>query len=193
MKILISFFLLLLLSIASISHAQTMVKVPHSRSILIDGKCKAEEWGDAAEVTAPKDYRLYFKKTDDYVFICVKPPQERSFSVDLYLSPADGKMFTLHVSAKLGERVLEGDKWKEWTVDWNWWEVDDWWANVLRASDFEKRVFLPHQAIEFQIRRKRFGGERWRVMLDVSGGSLIFPANASNIRRDTWLELDLSK
>jgi hypothetical protein len=191
MKIRTSFCFLLLLSLASSLHAQNAVKVPGGVPVLPDGKCKAEEWNDAAEVVISNDYRLYLKKTDHYVFLCIKPSQERLFSVDLYLSPADGKMYTLHVSAKLGERMLEGDKWKEWTVDWNWWDVDGWWANALRPSDFEKRVFLPHQAIEFQISRKRFGGEKWRVMLE--RGSLVFPSGANNLKRETWLEVDLGK
>ncbi|MGH9754920.1 MAG: hypothetical protein ACREA2_19250 [Blastocatellia bacterium] len=191
MSMRISFFLLFLFSIASSAHAQNAIKVSQGKPMLVDGKCRAEEWKDATEQTISNNYKLYFKRTEDYVFVCVKPPHETTFSVDLYLSPVKSELYTLHVSAKLGERALEGDKWKEWTVDWNWWDVNDWWANTLRPVDFEKRTFLPHQAIEFQIGRKRFGGNRWRIMFRILGGSLVYPINADNLNRETWLELDL--
>ncbi len=194
MKTRFLFCLSLLLLSAFSASGQHVVNVPNGRPVLVDGKCEAEEWNDAAELSTSKDYKLLFKKTTDYVFICVAPVKEGNFIVDLYLSAAGGKLHTLHVSAKLGERVLEGAQWKEWTVDWNWWEVRDWWANTLRLVSFENRSILPSKAIEFQIGRKRFGGKHWRVMFDfISGGSIIFPTDASNLKSQTWLDLDLSR
>ncbi len=194
MKRRILFLIGLVFFITSIASAQDVIKVPSGKPVLIDGKCKTEEWKDAAELSMSKDYRLFLKKTDDYVFVCVAPLTESNLMVDLYLSAADKKLYTLHASAKLGERVLEGDKWKEWTNDWDWWNVDGWWANTLKPDSFEKRSFLPSQAIEFQISRKRFGGKSWRVMFDIiSSGSLIFPSNANNLMSDAWLELNLNR
>src|SRR5262245_29207791 len=128
----ISFFLSLLFCIVSSARAENVIKVPQGKPVLVDGKCRAEEWKDATELTISDNYKLYFKGTDDYVFVCVKPQRETIFNVDLYLSPVKKEFYTLHVSAKLGERTLEGGQWKEWTVDWNWWDVNDWWANTLR-------------------------------------------------------------
>ncbi len=190
-RILLLFLLQFLIAISAL--AQETVKVPDGKSFLIDGKCKTEEWKDAAELTMPADYKLTFKKTNDYVFICVASSQASNFMVDLYLSAADGKLYTLHASAKLGERMLEGNKWKEWTTDWNWWDIDNWWANTLRPDSFEKRTFLPHKAIEFQISRQRFGGKQWRVMFDIiSNGSLLFPSSADKLKKDMWLKLNLN-
>lgn len=192
MKTRILFFLLLQSFIVLSVSAQGVVKVPDGQPVLIDGKCKSEEWKDATELIMPKDYKLFFKKTNDYVFICVASPQESNFMVDLYLSAADAKLYTLHASAKLGERMLEGDKWKEWTDDGNWWDVDGWWANALRPVSFQKQTFLPNKAIEYQISRKRFTGQQWRVMFDInSGDSLIFPNNANSMKGETWLKLNL--
>jgi hypothetical protein len=178
----------------SIAFAQDVIKVPSGKPVLIDGKCSLEEWKDAAQLSMPKDYRLFLKRTDDYVFVCITPPKESNLMADLYLLAADKKPYTLHASAKLGERILEGSKWKEWSNDWDWWNVDGWWANTLKPDSFEKRSFLPGKAIEFQISRKRFTGKSWRVMVDViSNGSLIFPNNANNLKSDTWLELNLNR
>jgi uncharacterized protein (TIGR02246 family) len=187
----ISFVLPLLFFIASGAPAQNTIKIPQGKPALVDGKCGAEEWKDAAELIISDNYKLYFKRTDDYVFVCVKPARETRFIVDLYLSPVKGELYTLHASAKLGERAMEGGKWKEWTDDWNWWDVNGWWANTLRPLDFEKKTFLPSRAIEFQIGRERFGGNRWRMMFQISDGSLVYPMNADNLNRETWLELDL--
>jgi hypothetical protein len=194
MKIRILFFLWLqTLAPISIS-AQGVINVPDGKPVMIDGKCRAEEWQDATHLTASKDYKLSFKKTKDYVFICIATPQERTFVVDLYLSAADKKLYTLHASAKLGERMLHGEKWKEWTVDWNWWDVDDWWASTSRPVSFQQQTFLPKEAIEFQISRKRFTGKQWRVMFDImSNSSLLSPENANNLKSDTWLEVNLGR
>ena len=194
MKRRILFLIWLVFFNTSITSAQDAIKVPSGKPVLIDGKCKKEEWKGAARLPMSKDYRLFLKKTDDYVFVCVAPPTGSNLMADLYLSAADKKLYTLHASAKLGERALESDKWKEWTNDWDWWNVDGWWANTLKPDSFEKRSFLPSQAIEFQISRRRFAGKRWRVMVDIiSNGPLIFPSNANNLKSDTWLELNLNR
>lgn len=183
----------LLLVILAISVA-AQTKVPNGKTIMLDGKCTTEEWIAAADVVIPNGFRLSFKKLDNYVFVCVKPPRESRFIVDLYLSGADKKLYTLHASAKLGERVLEGGKWKDWTADWPWWVIDGWWANVSRPADFSKTQFLPREGLEFQIDRRRFSGNRWRMMFDIGGEPpVIFPANADNLKSDTWLELDLGR
>jgi hypothetical protein len=194
MKRQILFLIWLVFFNTSITSAQDAIKVPSGKSVLIDGKCREEEWKDAAQLSMSKDYRLFLKKTDDYVFVCVAPPAKSNLMADLYLSAADKKLYTLHASAKLGERALEGDKWKEWTNDWDWWNVDGWWANTLKPDSFEKRSFLQSEAIEFQISRRRFAGKSWRVMVDIiSGGPLIFPSNANNLKSNTWLELNLNR
>lgn len=193
MKKIILFLICSCFFITSTASAQDVIRVPSGKSVLIDGKCETTEWKDAVKLLMPKAYKLFFKKTNEYVFICVAPPTESDLMADLYLSAADGKLYTLHVSAKLGERVLEGDNRKEWRGDWDWWNVDGWWANTLKPDSFEKRSFLPSKAIEFQISRRRFGGKSWRVMFDIiSNGSLLFPAHADNIKSNTWFKLDLN-
>ncbi len=116
-------------------------------------------------------------------------------SLSIFICRALIRSFTrFSASAKLGERVLEGGKWKDWTADWPWWEIDGWWANVSRPTDFSKTQFLPREGLEFQIDRRRFTGNRWRMMFDIGGEPpVIFPANADNLKTDTWLQLDLGR
>ncbi len=62
-RILLLFLLQFLIAISAL--AQETVKVHDGKSFLIDGKCKTEEWKDAAELTMPADYKLTFKKTNN--------------------------------------------------------------------------------------------------------------------------------
>lgn len=187
--------LLIVISLFSVFTTNTLanesLRVPNGRHIMPDGKCQQEEWRDASEKIVNDKYKLLFKKSADYVYVCVKPSKEGQFWVDLYIAPEDKKFYTLHASAKLGERVLEGEKWKEWTTDWAWWDISDWWANVLRMTN--KREYLPHHAIEFQIGRNRFIGKEWRAMFEIEGTSNVYPEKANNLKTDTWVKLDLSR
>lgn len=178
-------------SFAVSAFAAESVRVPDGKHVMPDGKCETYEWRDAFEKTVNDKYKLLFKKSADYVYICIKPTKEATFWVDLYVAPADKKLYTLHASAKLGERVLEGDKWKEFTTDWAWWNINGWWANSLRMTN--GREYLPHQAIEFQIGRARFAGREWYVMLEIEGRANVFPANADNLKTETWMKFDLNK
>lgn len=186
-------FLFLFLSCVELQvFAQNTIKVPNGKHILIDGKCDAEEWNDAVKLNASDNYHLSFKKNADYVYICIDSAKETNLMIDLYLAATNKKLYTLHASAKLGERVLEGDRWKEFTTDWNWWEIKGWTANTLRVKSFEKPTFLPGKAIEFQISHKHFGRKNWRVMFDfIADDSGTFPKNADNLKSETWLNLNL--
>ena len=174
-----------------VSSRREKIKVPNGKHILPDGKCETDEWKDAVEKTVNDKYKLLFKKSDEYVYVCIKPTKEAQFWVDLYIAPEDKKLYTLHVSAKPGERVLEGDSWKEWTTDWAWWDINGWWANALRMTN--QRSYLPHEAIEFQIGRKRFAGRELSVMFEIEGRANLFPEKADNLKIETWMKFDLGK
>ena len=53
----ISFILPLLFFIASSASAQNAIKVPQGKPSLVDGKCRAEEWKDAAELIISDNYK----------------------------------------------------------------------------------------------------------------------------------------
>ena len=186
--------LILLLNASGQVLAQNAVKVTNGKHIMIDGKCEPNEWADAAALPASENYRLLFKKSADYVYICVASAKAANLMIDLFFSPTETKFYTLHASAKLGERVLQNGKWPQFTTDWDWWKIEGWTANTLRVKSFNGPPFLPGNAIEFQINRQHFEGKEWRVMFEfIADGSWTFPKNADNLKRDTWIKLDLSQ
>lgn len=173
--------------------AETAIKVPKGKHVMIDGQCTADEWLDAAKTNVSQQYQFYVKKNADFVYICISSAKETNLMIDLYFSPVKEKLYTFHASAKLGERILDGNKWRDFTTDWRWWQIDGWTANTLRLKSFKEATFLPGTAIEFQIDRKRFTGRDWRIMLDFIAEEepFIFPIDADKLKSDKWLRLKL--
>lgn len=188
MKRPITIFALLAIGLCGISQAQEKVRVPRGNGILIDGKFSPGEWQGSAEMALSDSVRLYVKASRHYVYIAVKPLQAARFGIDLYLSDAGRELHNLHVSAKLGERLLKANEYP----DWQWWNNREWTANVSRVVSFEERTFLPDEVKELQISRQRFKGKQWLTMLEIhtGEGSKGFPAKATNKKTDNWLLLE---
>lgn len=169
------------------------LKVPKGRAIMVDGKCERGEWSDAASVKTSRKYQLFFKQNKDFIFVCVASDKPENLMIDFYIAAENKKPYTLHASAKLGERVLSSDKWQDFTGDWNWWQIDGWTANTLRVDSFEKRTFLPSEAIEFQIDRRVFGGKTLSVMFNFLTDGSVFPLSADNLNITSWQKLKLDR
>ena len=184
-------FILLILIVSNVTYSKSHFKMPKGKHVLLDGNCLDEEWKDSKQIEIGKNYKFKFKKTKNFAYFCIKPPKAQLFSAELYLSPKEKKAYTFHVSAKLGERELVGDNWNNFTQESNWWETNGWTANALRPKDFKKPKFLPSKAIEFQISRSHFKSKTWRIMLTLSGGSIIFPKDSNNLKFNTWAEFRL--
>jgi hypothetical protein len=169
------------------------LKVPAGRHIMVDGNCEAAEWIDAAALKASDNFTLRFKKTADFVFVCVDAGKESNLMIDLYFSPSKEKLYTFHASAKLGERTLKDGKWEPFTADWNWWKIKGWTANTLRVKGIEGPTFESGKAIELQIDRNHFGGRDWLALFDFISEPqpFIFPRNSDKLKSETWLELQL--
>ncbi len=172
------------------------ILVPHAASaVMIDGVLSKEEWQDAKRVEVPDVATLYFQQSDEFVYIAVEYTKPPSGIVDLYLSPAEGEIYDLHASAKLGERKLREDRYS----DWAWWNNRDWTANVSRVDSFEKRTFLPAPVREYQIRRSRFPFVSWRLRFELTAMTAnsqtqaitIFPQSTTDKSTAGWLVLDL--
>jgi hypothetical protein len=164
------------------------LRVPVGQPVLPDGQCSAQEWSDAREVALSEGARLSVKQAGDFVFLCIHFPRPALSGLDLYLSPPDGKLYNLHASAKLGERLLTNGAWP----DWIWWKHTGWTANVMRVDTWEPRSFLPDEAKELQVCRDRFPGSPWRVRIEVQGDfAAAFPAGTSNLKSDGWLVLEV--
>jgi len=174
---------------------EKIIHVPVGKPVIVDGKIEPGEWSDAAEVKMPNEARLCLKVSGEFVYVAVQFPASRSGFTDLYIASADGSIYDLHASAKLGERQLHNGKWPEWN---NWWNNHGWVANVSRVDSFEKRTFLPANVREYQIKRSRFHGHEWRLMLDMSlesqGGEYTvarFPTSASDSKPEKWLRVQI--
>jgi hypothetical protein len=165
--------------------AQDKVQVPRGKAILIDGKFSPDEWRDSAEIGLSDAVKLYVKASEQYVYVCVRLVKEKNFGVDMYLSDSTKEIHNLHVSAKLGERLLANKQYP----DWQWWNNRDWAANVSRVLSFDEKKFLPDEVKELQISRHRFKGRQWLTMFEIhaSDGSQSFPAKAANTQTANWL------
>jgi hypothetical protein len=170
------------------------VAVPQGRPVMVDGKISSGEWDDAKRIDMPDGARLHFKQGDTYIYLCIELARGDSGFVDLYLSPGNTRVYDLHASAKLGQRVLTEGQWAEWS---NWWNNKGWVANVSRVDSFDEKRFLPENVREFQIDRTSFPGREWRIMIEISLANgekyttIQFPANSDKVHTDRWLSLKL--
>ncbi|MBI4749542.1 MAG: hypothetical protein HY774_13715 [Acidobacteria bacterium] len=109
--------------------AQTEIKLPKGKSVLVDGQVSAGEWDDATEIKISDQITLAAKASGDFIFFAVKYPKPTYFGVDLYVNSVAGQLVNLHASAKPGERELRDGKWPDWT----WWNNQGWMVNTSRG------------------------------------------------------------
>jgi hypothetical protein len=107
---------LLFLSLSLVAAASDLrVVVPHTAcAVMIDGVLSKDEWQNAKHVEIPGVAILYFQQSDESVYIAIQYTNSPSGIVDLYLSPAEGELYDLHASAKLGERKLHANAYSDW-------------------------------------------------------------------------------
>lgn len=189
-----SLWMILLVIFVAGHAAESVVQVRRGNPPMVDGKFSNNEWSDAAHVDIANGFATFYaKRSGEFVWLGVRPLKNSRTTVDLYLSPADGGIYDLHASAKLGERKLENGTWPEW----QWWNNQEWVANLSRPDNFEQKKFLPDEGREFQIRRSRFPGRRWKIMLEIlviseSGvETTSWPAGAKNTDTRGWMVLQL--
>ena len=179
---------------ASMNPLPDEIMIPSGKPVMIDGRFRAEEWHDAARQAVSGAADIYFKQADEFVFICIHFLQGRFGLVDLYVAEGGAPPVNLHASAKLGERVLQGATWSPWM----WWNNVEWVANVSRVESLQAGTFLPEEVRTFQIRRSRFGGQRWRVFFVLTSlmaegqETIAFPSQTNDLDTDHWLSLRLS-
>jgi hypothetical protein len=175
--------------------AQEVLPVPQGKPIMLDGKLSPGEWADAKQFDAGGLVRIYLKQNNGDVLLAFEYLKGDQFTMDLYLSPADARLYDLHSSAKIGERTLSGSKWPE---EWTWWNNDRWVANCSRLDSWDNHSFLHQKIREYQIARSRFSGTEWRAMLDVmypvpqkQWKTERYPASVSDTETKGWLTLKL--
>jgi hypothetical protein len=162
--------------------ASQVIRVPEGgpTPVLLDGQLSVGEWSDARDVPIGGPVRLLLKQSRGHVLIAVATGTRMPRPVDIFLEDAAGRVHQLHASAQIGERALADTLWGDWeNPAWRWGNHVDWIANEAKLDSeqptthpFSARAF-PADATEFQIRRSRFPGGRWRIRVDVG----LFPGN----------------
>ena len=195
---------LFLAALAIATLAPPVIRVPESRPtpVLLDGQLSPDEWSDAVAVPIGGSIRLLVKQTGGHLFLAVATGTRVPRPVDVFLEDAAGGLHQLHASAQIGERTLPDTLWTDWDRPaWRWGNHIDWIANETKVDSerpstqpFSARVY-PTDGTEFQIRRSRFPGGRWRIRVDVgfypgNEGTYTFPSGAGRAP-STWAVLEL--
>jgi hypothetical protein len=176
------------------------VKIPKGTPIMVDGKFSVDEWKDAAVLKFNDSLVFFFKQTKEFVYVGIQPlvKNHKGGWIDLYITD-NKEIYNLHASRKLGERRLEGMEWSNWG---KWWTNEGYWtANFGRPEDMilegkPKVIQLNDDGWEFQIRKSKFIGKEWKLMIDVSimldgVTNFIYPSNSTNTQSNGWIILKI--
>lgn len=175
------------------------VPVTHGQPVLLDGQLTPGEWDDARVVPITDSLRLLVKQGGGHVFLAVATGSRIPRPVEIYLDDASDSLYVLHASAQIGERAFGDTLWEGRVPPWRWGNHVGWIANEAKEDEtrpaglpFRQRLF-PADVTEFQIRRTRFSGDRWRVRIDVmvfaqGHPTDVFPPGA-NRDSSTWMTL----
>ncbi len=71
------------------------------QTVIVDGRCQAEEWQGIPEVGRIRAFR-----NGDQVFICIAIPDGGLGSLDIFIGRRNGTVLNLHSSAQIAQRVL---------------------------------------------------------------------------------------
>ncbi|MDP1571304.1 MAG: hypothetical protein Q8L86_15020 [Vicinamibacterales bacterium] len=185
--------------------APPTVRVPQGFGypVLIDGRLDPSEWDDAVAVDVADGVRLLLKQYRGDVFFGVSTGGV-SRPVDVYLLQDDRALHQLHASMQIGERRLEGTPWSDQEPPWRWGNHAGWIASEARLDStksrdlaFSERLF-PLSGVEFQIRRARFSGSRWRVRIEIAQfpgteGTFVYPPASTRNNTDGWAVFELGR
>ncbi|MGE0596236.1 MAG: hypothetical protein AB7P07_07720 [Hyphomonadaceae bacterium] len=181
--------------------ALALTAAPAGGPILLDGACSEPAWSDAETTPIGEGLELKAMADADYLFLCIPLPPQSLGTLDLYIDSGSGAPVNLHVSAQTGERTRGEEGWPEWSGFNNY---DRWYGPPVAFAGFTAQsdgtralTFADSAARELQLDRSRFGGDVWRVALQLRAlnadqtGTLDYPVNADIDDSSTWAELTL--
>ncbi|MHA7815520.1 MAG: hypothetical protein ACX93N_03530 [Pseudohaliea sp.] len=156
---------------------------------LLDGRCRASQWQGAVGISLPADVSLLLMHDADSIFVCAKGKPEDFTTLDVYLRDASTDLlYNLHVSAQLGERVMDDGNWSEMTFcNHRAWTA--FWVPFSGTEETDCCIrprFLEGSHREVRVVRGRFPGEALNMMFSVSAvhhgendrAELRYPRNA---------------
>jgi len=188
------------------------VRVPDwsGRPILTDGVFSPGEWDDALAVQVQPGLQLLLKESGDFVFLGLKYSPFVLSIVDLFISPDGKSVHHLHVSAQLGERLLNETPGLDDDPEFIWGDTTGWYANEVRWSEKKVQALMKegkkrdeaqeaavyrYDGFEFQIRRSKFASDEWRIRLETpmppDWSPVVFPAGTVPGSTRGWLTLVL--
>ncbi len=171
-----------------------------SRAPLLDGHCDDKEWLSATKFELPANTAVYLMHNKHSFFVCAKGKANDYTVVDVYIEhPETGQLYNLHASAQLGERVMTGKTWDEFS----WWNNKDWsgfwvpYAGEEETKSGKRTKFLEGSHREVQILKKKFAGNTLNMMIRLSGlshngqyGAVFFyPEKAIDTDKLTWSKM----
>ena len=197
--------LLVMCGASQAAFSQQILAVPKRDGppVLIDGIFSVGEWQGATVVNMSTAVTLHLKQRTGHVYVGVEMRTPSPSYVELFLLTEENQLYNLHASMRVGERWLKDSVWDDNKPEWRWGNNIDWIASVAKYDEAKDRNlslaerFLHYDGMEFQIRRARFQGRRWRVRIEVRDFTgrtpdTIFPA--ASTRRDVtrWAVLKLA-
>lgn len=198
-------------AVAGIAQEPRPVRVPEGNGapILTDGIFSPGEWDDALKVDIRPNIQLLLKRHAGFVFIGIRYIPFTLSVVDLFISP-DGKSIRhLHVSAQLGERLLNDTPGPDDDPEFDWGDTTGWYANEIRWSERKVQALIKegkehgqaqqasvykYDGFEFQIRQSKFGSDGWLVRLETPmppdwTKPVVFPEGTDAASTRGWLKL----
>jgi len=181
----------------------------NGKPVLTDGIFSPGEWDDALKIEVRPNVQLYLKQSAGFVFIGVKYTPFPLAVIDLFISP-DGKAIRhLHVSAQLGERLLNDTPGVEDDPEFTWGDTTGWYANEIRwnegkvraltkegksQGDAQVAALYKYDGFELQIRESKFASESWLVRLETPmppdwSKPVVYPEGTDAASTRGWLKL----
>lgn len=196
-----------------LAQAPQTVRVPegNGRPILTDGIFSPGEWDDALKIPIRPNIELLLKKSAGFIFIGIRYTSFTLSVVDLFISP-DGKAIRhLHVSAQLGERLLNDTPGTAGEPEFVWGDTAGWYANEIRWNERKVQALIKegknggeaqvaslykYDGFEFQIRQSKFGSGEWFVRLETPMAPdwekpVVYPEGTDTASTKGWLKLVL--
>jgi hypothetical protein len=187
------------------------VRVPegNGKPILIDGLFTPGEWDDALKMEIRPDIHLLVKKSAGFVFIGIRYHPFNGSIVDLFLSPDAKAIRHFHVSAQLGERLLNEVPGAGDDPEFTWGDTSGWYANEIRWNaakvqalvkegknqyEAQNESLYRYDGFEIQIRESKLGGESWLLRLESPGPPdwskpVVFPEGTDAASTRGWIKL----
>ena len=134
--------------------------------ILIDGQIGNNEWSGANKTIIKKGVNLYSLQDAHFLYLSVQYDTSvyTNYYCDLYIELGNDSTLNLHASQQLGERLLLGNEWTESEPEFQWGQISDWTANQINF-DRKQKIYLPYQAMEFQISKNKLPKRAVKIAL----------------------------